>query len=258
MKDWTREDDPYAQIAHLYEAEHGAWTDDLEMYTAFAQRAGGPVLDMGCGTGRVAVPMAIAGLDVHGYDASDALLAIAHGKVRDKGVTVELQRADLRRFSTANQYGLAICALDTFLHLETTQDQLDALGGAIDALRPGGLLVVDVLNPSYDRLAARDGVVRTQSTFDGPQSATVTHLVAWDINPADQTIVATHMYDVVNPDGAMHRRNAIMRMRYLHRFEMELLLRAAGFGRIELYGSATLDSYGAESDRMIFAASKPE
>ena len=256
--DWDRESDPYAGIAHTYEAEHAGWDDDLEMYTAFARRTGSPVLDLGCGSGRVAVPLAVAGFEVHGIDASDALLAIAHGKARDKGVTVELRRADMRRLSTKVAFGLVLCSLDTFLHLESAEDQLDTLEAVYAALRPGGVFAVDLFHPVLERLAARDGVVRLQSTFSGPGGTEAIHLVAWEIDPGTQTIVATHIYDLASPEGSLQRRTTTMRLRYVHRYEMEQALRATGFRQIELYGDPTLGPFEAASERMIFAATKPD
>ena len=255
---WASQDDPYAAIAHIYEAEHAGWDDDLEMYTAFARRAGGPVLDLGCGSGRVAVPLAVAGFEVQGFDASDALLTIAHGKARDQGVTVKLQRADVRRLSTNVTYGLVLCSLDTFLHLQSSEDQLDTLEAVHAVLRPGGMFVVDLFHPVLERLAARDGVLRLQSTFPGPGDATVIHLVGWEIDPGTQTIVATHIYDLASPEGSLQRRTTTMRLRYVHRYEMEQALRATGFRQIELYGDPTLGPFEAASERMIFAATKPD
>ncbi len=252
-----QQDDPYEPIARLYEAEHQDWTDDAPMYAHFAERAGGPVLDLGCGTGRVALPLAAAGFEVHGLDASHALLAIARAKAHDTSVSLELRCADMRRLAETGRYRMALCALDTFMHLETGEDQMDTLRGVCAALRPGGLFVVDVLHPTLDRVAARDGVQRVQSVFAGPGGASVTHLVSWEVDPATQTIAATHHYDAVGPDGAVQRRTALMRLRYLHRYEMEHALRRAGFDRIELYGGPGLAPFDANSDRMIFVAAKP-
>ncbi|MBM4438614.1 MAG: class I SAM-dependent methyltransferase, partial [Actinobacteria bacterium] len=182
MIEWVSDaKDPYAAIAHLYEAEQGGWADDLDLYTVLARRTGGPVLDLGCGTGRVITPLAGAGFDVHGIDLSDALLAIAHGKARDKGVAVVLERADMRRLVVKRPYGLALCAQDTFLHLGGTDDHLDTVESAFNALQPGGILAIDIFHPTLDRLAAQDGVLRVQSTFKASGNALVTHCVSCDI-----------------------------------------------------------------------------
>ena len=104
----------------------------------------------------------------------------------------------------------------------------------------------------------RDGVVRHQSTFAGPGSTEVSHFVSWDIDPDTQTIDTAHFYDWLSEDGAVRRRTTSLRLRYLEREEMEAALQAVGFESVELYGSAQLDAFEPDSDRMIFVASRPE
>ncbi len=257
MIDWDRQADPYAPIAHLYEAEHGGWDDDLSLYSDLASTADGPILDLGCGTGRVAIPLAATGSEVHGVDASGALLTIANGNARDRRVSLQLRRQDMRQLDADSEYGLVICALDTFLHLDTSQGQSDMLRGVLRALRPGGLFVADVMHPTLDRLAAGDGVLRLQGAFAGPNATTVMHFVSWDVDPGEQRIDATHFYDAVTPDGSIQRRSTTMRLRYVHRYEMARALVAAGFEGIELCGSPMRELYNGDSERMVFIARRP-
>ena len=249
-------DDPYAQIAELYEAEHRNWTDDLGLYRALAARAGGPVLELGCGSGRVAIALAEAGHEVHGIDSSAAMLAIARDKLAQRNLPVTFTLGDLRRFERQRDVGLVICALDTLLHLPSADDVRDTLAAAHAVLRAGGLLALDVVHPSPDLLAMRDGVVRRQSTFAGPGGTHVTHFVSWDVDPDAQTIDTTHFYDWMTDAGFVQRRTTSFRLRYIRRGEAEDGLRAAGFGDVELYGNAQLDPFEPDSDRMIFVATR--
>ena len=250
--------DPYARIADLYEAEHRSWTDDLDLYRALAARSGGPVLELGCGTGRIAIALAEAGHEVHGIDSSDTMLAIARENLKKRGLAATFSRGDMRRLRSDQAFGLAFCALDGLLHLQAADDVRDALLAAHCALRPGGLFACDVVNPSPDLLALRDGVVRHQSTFAGPGNTEVSHFVSWDIDPDTQTIDTAHFYDWLCEDGAVRRRTTSFPLRYLEREELEAAFQAAGFGSVELYGSAQLDAFEPDSDRMIFVASRPE
>ena len=225
----------YAQIAELYEAEHRGWTDDLDLYRALAARTGGPLLDLGCGTGRVAIALAEAGHEVHGIDASESMLAIARKDLRGRGRAVSFSLGDMRRPRSRQAFGLAFCALDGLLHLQSADDVRDALLAAYCALRPGGLFACDVVNPSPDLLAMRDGVVRHQSTFAGPAETKISHFVSWDIDPDSQTIDTAHFYDWLSQDGAVRRRQTSFRLRYVERKEMEAALQAAGFESVELY-----------------------
>ena len=163
----------------------------------------------------------------------------------------------MRRLSSRVQFGAVFCALDSFLHLESTQDQLDTLEGVMGVLQPGGILAVDIFNPTLDRLAAWDGVLRTQSSFTDAEGTTVAHFVSWEVDPGTQRIDALHIYDALSDDGQVRRRMSRMPLRYVHRFELELALRCAGFEQIETYGTWALDPYDGEGDRLIAVATKP-
>lgn len=256
MRD-VRSDDPYARIADLYEAEHRGWTEDLDLYRGLAARAGGPVLELGCGSGRVAIALAEAGHEVHGVDASEAMLAIARTNPGSRRLPVSFRRGDMRQASEQAEFGLAFCALDGLLHLQTAADLQATLRASYRALRPGGLLAVDVVNPSPDLLAMRDGVVRHQSTFAGPGDAEIAHFVSWDIDPDTQIIETAHFYDWLSDDGLVHRRATAFRLRYLERDELDAALQTAGFDRTEVYGNAQLDPFEPDSERMIVVATKP-
>ena len=256
MRDDTS-DDPYAPIADLYEAEHSGWIDDLDLYQALAARAGGPALDLGCGSGRVVIALGEAGREVHGIDTSEAMLACARDKLNGRNLPVTFARGDMRRYGSQRDFGLVFCSLDTLLHLQSVNDVCDTFRAAYDALRPGGLLALDIVNPSPDLLAMRDGVLRHQSTFAGPQDTEVTHFVSWDIDPDVQTIDTAHFYDWLGENGVVRRRTTRFRLRYLERTEVEAALRTAGFGSVEIYGSTQLDAFDPGSDRMIFVATRP-
>ena len=249
--------DPYAAIAEHYAAEHDDWDDDLPMYAHLADRAGGPILDLACGTARVGTALAAAGFEVHGIDASPALLAIARRRAKERALEIVLEPGDMRRLASRVRFGAVFCALDSFLHLGSTQDQLDTLEGVRRVLKPGGILAVDVFNPALDRLAAWDGVLRTQGSFTDAEGTTVTHFVSWEVDPGAQRIDASHIYDALDDDGRVQRRVSRMSLRYLHRFELELALRCAGFEQIETYGTWALDPYDGERDRLIAVATKP-
>lgn len=246
--------DPYGRIADLYEAEHRGWTDDLDLYQALAARAGGPVLELGCGTGRVAIALAEAGYEVLGIETSEAMLDIARAKVRGRKLPITFAHGDMRRFSSRRAFGLVVCALNTLLHLQTADDVRDTLVAASRVLRPGGLLAFDIINPAPDLLAMRDGVVRRQSTFAGPEDTEVTHFVSWDIDPVAQTIETAHYYDWLTDEGLVRRRTTSFRLRYLERAEVEGAIRAAGFSSVELYGNSQLDPFDPCGDRMVVLA----
>lgn len=249
--------DPYASIAQLYEAEHRHWLHDVEMYRALAARAGGAVLELGCGSGRVLLALAEANHEAHGIDVSKPLLKIAAEKAKNRGLTIVLTQNDMRGFSSSKNYGFVFCALDTLLHLPQAEDLSATVESAFQVLRPGGLFAIDLVNPNPDFLALRDGVVRRQSSFIGPSKTNVTHFVSWDIDPTTQTINSNHFYDWIGSGNQVHRCTASMRLRYRTRDEIEETLKATGFTSPELYGSTQLDAFEPDSERMIFVSARP-
>ena len=200
--------------------------------------------------------LAEAGHEVHGVDTSEAMLAIARNHLDGRGLPVTFNLGDMRRLHGTQAFGLAFCALDGLLHLQSAADVRATMEAAHGVLRPGGLLAFDIVHPSPDLLAMRDGVVRHQSTFAGPGGCEVTHFVAWDIDPETQVIDTTHFYDWMTAEGFVRRRTTTFPLRYLERGEVEESLRATGFCDVELYGSAELDSFHADSERMIFVATR--
>ena len=249
--------DPYASIAKLYEAEHQQWLEDIEMYRALSARAGSPVLELGCGSGRVILPLAEDAYEAHGIDICEPLLRIAAEKAKRKGIPVLLTQKDMRAFSSPSKFRLVFCALDSLLHLPQYEDLLSMLTSAFNALVPGGFFALDVVNPTPDLLAQGDGLVRRQSSFIGPSGINVTHFVAWDIDPNIQTIKSHHFYDWISSNDQMNRRTASICLRYWTKDQIKEALNATGFTSPELYGSVQLDTFELDSERMIFVTTRP-
>ena len=246
--------DPYAPIADLYAAEHDLWVDDIPMYLALAERTSGPILDLACGTGRVGLHLAEANNEVHGLDVSGALLTIAQKRFHERSVQIELRQGDMRNLPDSPKFGAVFCALDSFLHLTSMEEQLTTLVGVRRVLEPGGFLALDVFNPTIDRLTTNDGALQTHGCFIGPDNAHVTHFVSWEIDPGTQQIDATHFYDVVGTNGDLCRHFTQMKLKYIYRFELELALRCAGFTHIEVYNSPALDPFDGLQDRLVIVA----
>ncbi|MGD8278709.1 MAG: class I SAM-dependent methyltransferase, partial [Gemmatimonadota bacterium] len=152
--------DGYALIADLYD-EVGPYRErpDIVFYVEAAVQAGGPVLEVGCGTGRVLIPSARAGARMVGVDLSAPMLAICRAKLRNESEevrsAVQLVQADMREFALSRKFALATIPFRPFQHLMTTEDQLSCLATIRTHLIDGGRLILDVFNPSLDALVNR-------------------------------------------------------------------------------------------------------
>ena len=270
----------FDRFARFYDLDYDPFQDDVAFYLGLAEHTGGPLLELGCGTGRLLVPLARAGFEITGVDLSEGMLQVARGKVaggmlqvarspeakrsgggkvaelgRAAAERVTLVQADMRTVELPQRFRLAFIAFNSFLHLTSLHDQLQALRAWHQALVPGGLLVIDVDNPNPQQLADIDGRVELQNQwFDPGTGATVLKQVTRTLDAGRQVQHVLFIYDEVFPDGELKRTLAPFDARYLHRFEGELLLDKAGFALEQVYGSYDLDPFTSESDRMIFVA----
>jgi SAM-dependent methyltransferase len=249
----------FDRFARFYDLDYGAFQDDGPFYLGLAERTGGPLLELACGTGRLLLPLARAGFEITGVDVSGEMLRVADDKAaalnRATARRIELVQADVRTLVLPQRFRLAFIAFNSFLHLTSLQDQLQALRAWHQALVPGGLLAIDVDNPHPQPLAEIDGRVELQNRWLDPATgATVLKQVSRTLDAGRQMQHVVFIYDEVFPGGEVKRTLAPFDARYLHRFEGELLLDKAGFALEQVYGSYDLDPYTGDSDRMIFVA----
>jgi SAM-dependent methyltransferase len=149
----------YDEIASFYDPWSRSVTEDVGFYVDEALACGGPVVELAVGTGRIAVPIAQAGVDVIGVDSSPAMLAVARAAAEDAGVAVriDLRLGDLRDPPVAERVPLVICPFRSLLHMETEGEKLRALHAAHALLEPDGRFVFDVFSPSRADIEETNG-----------------------------------------------------------------------------------------------------
>ena len=150
---------PYDAIADLYDAWSRSVTEDVDFYVEEARAVGGTVVELGVGTGRIAVPVARAGVPVIGVDSSRVMLERCrrHAEAAGVGELVDLRLGDLRDPPVAEQARLVICPFRSLLHLANDAERLAGLRAARRLLVPGGRLVFDVFAPSSDDVTETHG-----------------------------------------------------------------------------------------------------
>ena len=149
----------YDPIARLYDAWSTGVIEDISFYVDEALASGGPVVELGVGTGRIAIPTAMAGVHVIGVDSSAQMLAVCAEAAGAAGVSarVDLREGDLRRPPVEERVPLVTCPFRAYLHLSGDDQRLEALAAARDLLLPGGKLVFDVFAPSAEDIEETDG-----------------------------------------------------------------------------------------------------
>ena len=248
----------YDSIARFYDLEYQDFEDDLPLYLEWAARAGSPILDIGCGTGRVTLALAQAGFQVTGVDESAEMLARARERIaslRSAMSRVRLLPVSIQKLHEEQQYHLAILTINTFGHFLTKPQQLEVLNRLRQLLVPGGFLIIDMTSPDLNSLTQDISPLFLHWEKHDPTSG---HIVQkWLTYRVDHTLQMqyyTIIYDSIHADGTLYRTSAAMPLRYTFRYEAELLLEHTGFVVEKLYGSYHLDSYDATDERMIFVA----
>ncbi len=238
---------------------------DVGFFVELARETGGPVLELGCGTGRVLIPTARAGIEIAGLDRSPQMLAVCRRKLQDEPsevqARVQLIESDMRGFELSRQFALITIPFRPFQHLVDVDDQLACLACIRRHLNGEGRLVVDVFNPSLTALT-RDNVGVEEaagSDFALPDGRRVVHcskIAARDL--FKQVISVELIYDVTHPDSRKERLVHAFKMRYFFRYELEHLLARAGFMIDAVYGDYERNPYGtaAYPGELIFVARK--
>jgi SAM-dependent methyltransferase len=149
----------YDAIAPLYDAWSRSVTEDIAFYVAKAREAGGPVVELGVGTGRIAVPTAKAGVPVVGVDSSPGMLAVCRERAEAEGVAdlLDLRLGDLAAPPVTEQVELVTAPFRSLLHLSSEVERLRALEAVRELLVPGGRFVFDVFEPSREDIRETNG-----------------------------------------------------------------------------------------------------
>jgi SAM-dependent methyltransferase len=145
---------PYDRIAEIYDPWSASVTEDVGFYLDEARRSGGPVVELGVGTGRIAVPIAADGIRVIGIDSSRGMLDVCARRAALAGVEVDLRVGDLLDPPVRERVPLVICPFRSYLHLRTDGERRLALRSAHSLLVTDGRLVFDVFAPAPDDIDA--------------------------------------------------------------------------------------------------------
>ena len=143
----------YDAIAELYDPWSRSVVEDVAFYLEEARRSGGPVVELGVGTGRIAVPIAADGTRVIGVDSSRGMLDVCARRAALAGVELDLRVGDLREPPVHERVPLVICPFRSLLHMPSDEERRRAFRSVHSLLLDGGRFVFDVFTPSTDDIA---------------------------------------------------------------------------------------------------------
>jgi SAM-dependent methyltransferase len=230
---------PYDAIAELYDPWSRSVTEDIPFYVAEARKSGGPVVELGVGTGRIAIPTAAAGIPVIGVDSSPGMLDVCRRQAETAGVAdlLDLRLGDIAAPPVTERVALVTCPFRSYLHLADAAARLGALRAARELLVPGGRLIFDVFSPRRDDIEATHGrwLEREPGIFERAD---------WDSEARTLTL------SVRGPGG-----ESTMRLAWASDSEWKEALRDAGFDVERIYGWFDYQPHRRQED-MVFVAAR--
>ncbi|HUV24205.1 MAG TPA: class I SAM-dependent methyltransferase [Methanomassiliicoccales archaeon] len=247
--------DLYEATARYYDLQYTDFPQDVDFYTDLAEVTEGPVLECMCGTGRILIPLAMAGFEVLGVDRSPAMLDECTRKIDlcDPVVQarVEIIQDDVRKFKTERRFKLTIVPFNSFLHLLETRDQESALRNLHEHMEEDGLLVIGIFNPDLSR---PEGIMRHKETILTDEGEVVSRFDTQIFDRPAQKTTIHYFFDISRQDKPMRRVTAKFTLRYLFHREMMELLQRTGFDVLDVYGDYELSPFTKKSDLMVFLA----
>ena len=247
--------------AILYDHVAAGVDGDVAFYVEEATASGSPVLELGCGTGRILIPMAEAGIDVIGLDAAGDMLSIARTKLAacrpDVQRRTQLVHGDMRDFQLSQRFTLVAIPYRAFLHNLSCEDQLRTLGTIRRHLAANGRLILNVFDPSVRLLAAGrwSRPLREHEDIRHPRTGnrmTVREDFRCDLER--QLVDGAFDYDEVDAaGGVVATTHSPLTLRYVFRYEMEHLLARAGFAVEALFGDFQRGPFRAGGEQVWVA-----
>ena len=262
VKDNLVNRDFYLGLANTYGGPPRAPTNPTsseDFYLGLANTYGGPVLELGCGTGRITLPLARQGIDVTGLDASHSMLEVLRAKrakepagVRRKIRVIE---GDFRTHYLRDRFSLVVIPFRPMQHMYTTDDQLAALKNASRHLADGGILAFDVFNPRFDILLSGVGEEYLDLEWpaqDGTDRMIRRYFIKDEIDLVNLNFSGRFIFRLCEGDQVLSEEVQPLKMSVYTYPHLKLLFSAAGLESVEEFGSFDRRPIGPEAPEMIF------
>lgn len=254
----VRLEDFYDLSSKYFDADYAArnYTHDIPLYVETARESGGPVLEMGCGTGRVLLPIARAGIEIHGIDISEGMLdhLLSTLRAESPGVQelVTLQHGDMQHVHVNRKFALVTAPFRIAQHLITRDDQLRWLRNVARHLAPGGRLLFDVFQPDFKLLAMSSERVEVDRSDNLGRS--IRRYARTSADFSTQTISITMRWVYREGDDEREESAGSFQFHWYTRPEIEALLEECGFEILHFWGSFQCEPFNDQSKDQIVVA----
>jgi len=247
-------------IADIYDISNPL-REDISFWLKMAEEYGGPILELGCGTGRILIPIAEAGYEVVGLDISKKMLNILMEKIdnlTDKVKNrIKIKKEDFRDFKIDKKFSIAFFAYSTLYSAPTQEDQVSAIKCIHSHLKDNGIFISASFNPDIKRISQNDKFITMDFTYQDPNGELLlTRMTQTEYVQLNQTLKSNQIYDIKEKGKPIERYSIELNLRYIFPSEMRLLLHYCGFEIIDEYGDYNLAPLKENSPQMIFIAKK--
>jgi SAM-dependent methyltransferase len=210
-----------------HDVENGAYEADLPLWRELALAAGGPVLEVGCGTGRVAIDLGRHGHHVLGVDIEPVFVAALRERAASRRVEVNAEVGDIRSLGVTGEFALVIVPMQTLQLLEDADERRAALASMRSRLAPRGLIALAIIDGSPGWEDARDGLT--------PPLPDVAEIDGWvysslpvEVRPEDGRLVISRLRQIIAPDGDLTEEQVEIRLAVLEQAALEAEAAQAG------------------------------
>ena len=246
----------YAAIARYYDALNADQQADIPFYLELAERCAGPILEVGCGSGRVLFPLVAGGHNAYGLDSEQAMLALAEERARRLDAAqrkrLTLLHGNILHYNFTQRFGLILLSYNLLTHFH----DIDTLRQLLQRLRqialPTACLVIDLPHPGAV-FASQDQETtqHERDILDSESGALVQVFSRSQFDYSAQILDITWIFEEMNDEGLIRRRLARQSLRIFTRDEVKLLLHSCGWQEPEIYGDYDRRPYEDESERLI-------
>lgn len=249
---------------HMYRwPQYYDWTSDgldgdVTYYAHLAMESGGPVLELGCGTGRCSLGMARHGIEVVGVDRQPEMIQTAQKKAEAMGLDRQCQWVcgDMTQLQLGRRFPLVVIPYRSFLHLLRVKDQLDTLRTIRDHLTEDGLLAFNLFVPDLAQMVEEDERLVNRGQFPIPGTREVVEVHDYmEYDHFYQQASVIRYYERFSAEGvSLERLRTSFAMRYIFPTELFHLLDRAGFHVVKRYGGFRGEPFGPGSEELVVEA----
>ena len=253
--------DSYAVSAKYYDGAYAAKPDlvDLPFYLDLAKQVGGPVLEVACGTGRVLLPIARVGVEIHGVDNSSPMLQVLRAHLEEEPDEVRrlvtISEGDMRTFRLEREFALVTIPFRPMQHMYTVPDQVAALKTAAAHLAPDGILAFDVFYPKFDLMFS--GIGEEILEMEWPLRSDPTKIVRRffrkdSVDKVNQVFGLTFLFRTYQGDQLVAEEAESLKLGYYTYPHLRALFVLASLEPVEEYGSFAKTPLDNSAQQMIF------